>query len=535
MRGNRAVTPFCTVASLTTFRLATRDSNSMTQTILSLESVHKRYGGVVALDGVSLSVAPGEVHGLIGENGAGKSTLIKILCGIIKPDAGDIRLAGQTFSPHSPKEAKANGLQVVHQEFNLLPFLSVAENVFIEHLPRNAIGLVKRAEMNTRARQALDAIGLTDIDVRWPVEKLGIAHRQLVEVARALMTQSRVLILDEPTATLTARETERLFDIICDLRERGVSIIFVSHHLDEIFRLCDRVTVLRNGKTVFTSKIADTNQAELVRSMVGKELQDEALLQPRAHAKSEKALSLVNFRSKQSPNQEGVTFDLHKGEILGIAGLVGAGRTELLRAIFAADIQQSGHLMKNGERLTLKSPNDSIAAGIGFVTEDRKEQGLILSMPISSNVTLASLAKVSRKGWINFSEEIAVTATQASKLKLKYGGPSKHASTLSGGNQQKVVLAKWLARNPAILLLDEPTRGVDVGAKAEIYALIRSMAENGLALLVVSSELPELMTLCDRILVMSQHRIVGELQRSEFSQEKILTYAYEGEKKKVAH
>ncbi len=335
----------------------------MTDTILSLEGVQKRYGGIVALGGVSLSVAPGEVHGLIGENGAGKSTLIKILCGIIKPDAGEIRLAGQPYSPQSPKEAKANGLQVVHQEFNLLPFLSVAENIFIEHLPRNPIGFVKRAEMNSRARQALDAIGLSDIDVRWPVEKLGIAHRQLVEVARALMTQSRVLILDEPTATLTARETERLFTIVSDLRSRGVSIIFVSHHLDEIFHLCDRVTVLRNGQTVFTSKIAETNQAELVRSMVGKELQNEMQLETRAHDRSEKALSLVNFRSKQSSDPEGVTFDLHKGEILGIAGLVGAGRTELLRAIFAADTQQSGHLEKNGARLTLNSPKEAIAAG----------------------------------------------------------------------------------------------------------------------------------------------------------------------------
>jgi ribose transport system ATP-binding protein len=507
----------------------------MTQPILNLEDVRKRYGGIVALGGVSLSVAPGEVHGLIGENGAGKSTLIKILCGIVKPDAGTIHLSGEVFAPQTPKEAKAKGLQVVHQEFNLLPYLSVAENVFIEHLPRNALGFVNRSDMNTRAREALDAIGLTDIDVRWPVERLGIAHRQLVEVARALMTQSRVLILDEPTATLTARETERLFTIINDLRKRGVSIIFVSHHLDEIFQMCNRVTVLRNGMTVFTSEIAKTNQKELVRSMVGQELQKEMDTKPRALVSSEKVLSLVNFRTQQSPDTEGVSFDLHKGEVLGIAGLVGAGRTELMRAIFAADQHQSGQLLKDGETLTLKSPRDAIAAGIGFVTEDRKEQGLILSMPISTNVTLASLGSVSRSGWINRAAENAITAAQGAQLKLKYSGPSKHASTLSGGNQQKVVLAKWLARKPHILLLDEPTRGVDVGAKAEIYALIRALAENGLALLVVSSELPELMTLCDRIMVMAQHQIVGELQRPEFSQEKILTYAYHGEIKKAAH
>jgi ribose transport system ATP-binding protein len=507
----------------------------MTQPILNLEDVRKRYGGIVALGGVSLSVASGEVHGLIGENGAGKSTLIKILCGIVKPDAGIIHLGGDVFAPQTPKEAKAKGLQVVHQEFNLLPYLSVAENVFIEHLPRNTFGFVDRSDMNTRAREALDAIGLTDIDVRWPVERLGIAHRQLVEVARALMTQSRVLILDEPTATLTARETERLFTIINDLRQRGVSIIFVSHHLDEIFRMCDRVTVLRNGMTVFTSEISKTNQKELVRSMVGQELQKEMDTKARAHVSSEKVLSLVNFRSLQSPHVQGVSFDLHKGEVLGIAGLVGAGRTELMRAIFAADEPQSGQLLKGGQPLHLRSPRDAIAAGIGFVTEDRKEQGLILSMAISTNVTLASLKSVARLGWIDRMAEDAITATQGSQLKLKYGGPSKHASTLSGGNQQKVVLAKWLARKPQILLLDEPTRGVDVGAKAEIYALIRTLAENGLALLVVSSELPELMTLCDRIMVMAQHQIVGELQRPEFSQEKILTYAYHGERKKAAN
>lgn len=507
----------------------------MQQSILSLENVRKRYGGVVALSGVSLSVAPGEVHGLIGENGAGKSTLIRILCGIVKPDAGEIVLAGAKFAPQTPKEAKAKGLQVVHQEFNLLPYLSVAENVFIENLPRNALGFVKRNAMNNLARKALDAIGLTDIDVRWPVERLGIAHRQLVEVARALMTESRVLILDEPTATLTARETERLFSIINDLRQRGVSIIFVSHHLDEIFKLCDRVTVLRNGQTVFSSEIAKTTEPELVRSMVGQELQKEMVSKPRTKVSSEKVLSLSQFRSMQSQHAGGVSFDLHKGEVLGIAGLVGAGRTELLRSIFAADIPQSGTIAIRGKNIALASPREAIAAGIGFVTEDRKDQGLILSMPISNNVTLASMESVSRAGWINGKTEVAITQSQGLNLKLKYGGPSKHVSTLSGGNQQKVVLAKWLARKLEILLLDEPTRGVDVGAKAEIYALIRSLAEDGLSLLVVSSELPELMTLCDRILVMSQHRIVGELQRSEFSQEKILTYAYESEKKKAVH
>ncbi|MDO9416734.1 sugar ABC transporter ATP-binding protein [Pararhizobium sp.] len=503
--------------------------------ILELHDVRKRFGGTIALNGVTLSVAPGEVHGLIGENGAGKSTLIKILCGIVKPDSGSISLTGKTYEPQTPRDAKARGLQVVHQEFNLLPFLSVAENIFIEHLPRNAFGLVKRQDMNARARSALDAIGLKDIDVRWPVERLGIAHRQLVEVARALMTDSRVLILDEPTATLTSRETERLFTIINDLRRRGVSVIFVSHHLDEIFRICDRVTVLRNGETVFSREIAETSHDELVRGMVGQQLQKEMASETVSSAGSDVVLSLKNFRPVESPHADGISLDLHKGEILGIAGLVGSGRTELLRAIFAATPPLSGTLSRDGKRVDFKSPREAINAGIGFVTEDRKEEGLILSLPIATNVTLASLSRVSHAGLLDRKKEDALTATLGADLKLKYGGPSKNAGTLSGGNQQKVVLAKWLARNPQVLLLDEPTRGVDVGAKAEIYALIRRLAEKGLALLVVSSELPELMTLCDRIMVMSQHRIVGEVPRADFAEETILTFAYQGERRQTEH
>jgi ribose transport system ATP-binding protein len=503
--------------------------------ILDLHDVRKRFGGTVALNGVTLSVAPGEVHGLIGENGAGKSTLIKILCGIVKPDSGAIRLSGEAYEPQAPRDAKARGLQVVHQEFNLLPFLSVAENIFIEHLPRNLFGVVKRKDMNVGARSALDAIGLKDIDVSWPVERLGIAHRQLVEVARALMTDSRVLILDEPTATLTSRETDRLFTIINDLRNRGVSVIFVSHHLDEIFRICDRVTVLRNGETVFSRPIGETSHDELVRGMVGQQLQKEMASEAISSAGKETVLSLVNFRHAQSPHVDGISLDLHKGEILGIAGLVGSGRTELLRAIFAAEQPLSGSRLRNGKPAPFRSPREAIQAGIGFMTEDRMEEGLIMTMPIAANVTLASLSSVSRVGLIDHKLENTMTEQLGADLKLKYGGPLKHAATLSGGNQQKVVLAKWLARNPQVLLLDEPTRGVDVGAKAEIYALIRRLAEKGLALLVVSSELPELMTLCDRIMVMSQHRIVGELSRADFSEEKILTYAYQGERRQTGH
>lgn len=380
-----------------------------TAPVLELHDVRKAFGGTKALNGVSLSIQPGEVHGLIGENGAGKSTLIKVLCGIVRPDAGAINLAGRVYAPTTPREAKANGLQVVHQEFNLLPYLSVAENIFIEHLPRNAFGIVKRQEMHIGARAALDAIGLADIDVRWPVERLGIAHRQLVEVARALMTESRILILDEPTATLTSRETDRLFKIIVDLRSRGVSIVFVSHHLDEVFRICDQVTVLRNGETVFSRRIAATNQDELVRAMVGKKLQQQMASKAVSLARPEETLSLARFRHPQSPHADGISLQLHKGEILGIAGLVGSGRTELLRAIAAAQLPLSGEMFLEGKRAFFRSPREAINAGIGFVTEDRKEEGLILNMPIAANVTLASLTEVSRAGLLDRRAEIEVT------------------------------------------------------------------------------------------------------------------------------
>jgi ribose transport system ATP-binding protein len=503
--------------------------------VIKLTEVKKNFGGIIALNGVSFSVKSGEVHGLVGENGAGKSTLIKILCGIFSRSAGEISLSGYPYAPSSPRDAKKMGLQVVHQEFNLLPFLSVAENLSIEHLPRNAFGVIKKSELNAQARSALDRIGLNDVDVDCPVERLGIAHRQLVEIARALMSDSRILILDEPTATLTSRETERLFGIIADLRSRGVSVVFVSHHLDEIFRICDSVTVLRNGETVFTKPIAETDQKEIVRAMVGQQLQREMSQEIKSSAGKDVVLSLVNFRHPQSRHEEGISLDLHKGEIVGIAGLVGSGRTELLRSIFAAQPHVSGGLLRNGKPVEFKSPREAIEAGMGFVTEDRKDEGLILRMPIAANVTLASLAGVSRGGLLSKGAEDGLTKKLGSDLKLKYSSPAKNVSTLSGGNQQKVVLAKWLARAPKILLLDEPTRGVDVGAKAEIYALIRKFAEEGLALLVVSSELPELTTLCDRILVMAKHRVVGEFSRSEFSEERILSYAYSGETKQTGH
>ncbi|MEM5583903.1 sugar ABC transporter ATP-binding protein [Roseibium sp. AS2] len=492
---------------------------------LSVLGLKKYFGGVKALDGVSFSLEEGEVHALVGENGAGKSTLIKILSGVFPHDAGDVSLAGEPYRPSSPHEAKGHGVQVVHQEFNLLDHLTIAENISIEQMPKTRFGLLDRTEMNRRARRALDAIGLTDINVAQPVSSLGIAHRQLVEIARALQSKSRILILDEPTATLTERETKRLFDIVAGIKADGVTVVFVSHHLDEVFAICDRVTVFRNGKTIATDLIAETTPEGVVQRMVGRRLAAELDAQ-QAHTPGKSALRIDNLVTQANSGETGVSLDLKAGEIVGIAGLVGAGRTEILRGIFGIDPIRNGKLYRDGREIRFRGPKDAIAAGIGFVTEDRKDEGLILDMPIAANMSLASLKAVSKSGLLQLASETRRARDGGAKLKLKYGKTSDAVSSLSGGNQQKVVLAKWLARQPKVLLLDEPTRGVDVGAKAEIYAILKDLARDGVALLVVSSEMPELMTLADRILVLAEHQIQGELQRPDFSEENILKLAY---------
>jgi ribose transport system ATP-binding protein len=494
--------------------------------ILRVVGLKKYFGGVRALDGVEFSLRRGEVHALVGENGAGKSTLIRVLTGVHSFSEGSILLDGVPFAPQTPQQAKACGVQVVHQEFNLLSHLSVAENISIEALPRTRFGLYDRAEVRRRARKALDAIGLIDVDVDATISTLGIAHRQLVEIARALQTDSAILILDEPTATLTDREKLRLFEIVGALAARGVTVVFVSHHLDEVFHICNRVTVFRNGKTIATEEIAQTSPAAVVRHMVGRDLAKSAAPRKLIAADAPVVLALESFRVKGSRTEAGVSLELRRGEILGIAGLVGAGRTELLRGIFAVDPVASGTMRRDGEVVQLANPAQAIAAGLGFVTEDRKDEGLILSMPIAANSSLASMGLVTRFGLLRDGDEAALATRQGAKLQLKFGKISDAVSSLSGGNQQKVVLAKWLATGPRVLLLDEPTRGVDVGAKAEIYTILRGLADAGMAMLVVSSELPELMSLCDRILVMANDAIQGSVLPQDYSEENILKLAY---------
>ncbi|RKF20314.1 sugar ABC transporter ATP-binding protein [Alginatibacterium sediminis] len=505
--------------------LATSKENNDSR-ILSVKNLCKNFGGVKALQGVNFDLVKGETHALVGENGAGKSTLTKILTGVYHYDDGDIILKDNIYKPNSPKSAKQSGIQVVHQEFNLLTYLSIAENICFESLPKTKLGTLDKKKMHQRARLAMDTVGLGDIEVTTKISELGIAHRQLVEIARALEFKSDILILDEPTATLTQREVEKLFTILEKIKHSGVTVVFISHHLNEVFNICDRVTIFRNGKTITTKEIKDTNPQDVVSLMVGKALEQVMAQQSNQKHFGSIALEVKNLVIPQSPNAEGINFCVRKGEIVGIAGLVGAGRTEILRTIFALQEKISGQVLIDGLPVEFKNPRDAVNARLAFVTEDRKDEGLILDMSIATNSSLASISQVSNAGLMDFEKENQLAADFAKKLGLRFGKLKDNVASLSGGNQQKVVLAKWLSTNPKLLMLDEPTRGVDVGAKAEIYSILRSLALDGMALIVVSSELPELMTLCDRILVLSNHQVTGELEQQSFSQEEILQLAY---------
>jgi len=489
---------------------------------LEIRNVTKRFPGVTALQSVNLTVNPGEVHVLVGENGAGKSTLIKLLAGIYQPDDGEIWFDGRPYHPHTPLDAFHAGIRVVHQELNLLTYLSVAENLLLERLPQRN-GIVQRRAMYQRARALLDEVGL-DISPRTPVEQLGIAQMQLLEIAKALSHDSKLLILDEPTATLTSREIDRLFAIIKQLRARGVTFIYISHRLHEIYEIGDRITVLRNGQHVATKPVAGITLDEIVKMMVGREVHEGAVfsgnLQPGPEILS------VN-RLKRTPRSPEVSFSLHRGEILGIAGLVGSGRTETVRAIFGADRKIGGDIQVDGQPVRIRAPRDAVRHGICLLTEDRKSQGLLLDLPLSVNITLTDLAKISRMGLLRREVENRSSTDLIRELRVKTPSIRQHARNLSGGNQQKVVITKWLFRGSRVLIFDEPTRGIDVGARQEIYELLWNLATQGKGIIMVSSDLPELLGICHRILVFSKGKIAGELDRAHFDQERILSLAYQ--------
>ncbi len=489
--------------------------------LVEIRDLTKEFPGVRALDSVSMTILPGEVHALVGENGAGKSTLVKVLSGVEQPDGGQVLLNGQPYLARRPEEALAAGIRVVYQELNLLTYLTIEENLSFEHLPARH-GLVDRRELRRRARELLEEVGL-DVPPDTPVEELGIAQMQMVEIARALLTDARLLILDEPTATLTPREVDRLFDIIRKLTARGIAVLFISHHLDEMKAIGDRVTVLRNGQWAATREVADISVAEVIELMVG-----HALAQGfpfREHVVRGAELLSVEGLTYHG-NVDPVSLSVREGEILGIAGLVGSGRTEAMRAIFGADRATGGTVRVGGTAVRIHEPRDAVQAGICLLTEDRKSQGLILDMSCAQNTTITRLDAVVRRGLIQASREDAETEALIDALSIKAQGPDQVVRFLSGGNQQKVVVAKWLFAESRILIFDEPTRGIDVGAKFEIYQLIWDLAERGKGIIVVSSDLPELLGICHRIVVFSKGAIVGELSRDAFSEKAVLELAY---------
>jgi ribose transport system ATP-binding protein len=489
--------------------------------IIELAGVTRRFPGVVALEGLDLAVRRSEVHVLVGQNGAGKSTLVKLLCGIHAPSEGRILYQGAPFAPRGPVDAMRAGIRVVHQEFNLLPFLSVAENVFFERLPRRW-GLVDVRRLHQETERLLEEVGLA-VSPRARVEDLGVAQMQLLEIAKALSGKGQVLILDEPTATLTPPEISRLFEIIGRLKARGVTILYISHRLQEVFTIGDRVTVLRNGRKIETLDAREARIPQIVKLMVGKEMGEEYPFRPEVRRGPE-VLRVEGLRHRISPHP--VSFSVHAGELVGVAGLVGAGRTETMRAIFGADPKVAGRIYRSGREVRTDTPRQAVRAGICLLTEDRKAQGLILDMACSANITLTDLGRISRGSLLQERVEREASAALVEELAIKTPSVAQLVRNLSGGNQQKVVIAKWLFRRAEVLIFDEPTRGIDVGARFEIYTLLWRLAAEGKGMIIVSSDLPELMGVCHRILVFSAGRIAGEVPRAEFSQERILSLAY---------
>lgn len=500
----------------------------MTAELLRLEHVTKHFPGVVALDDVSFDLRGGEVHAVLGENGAGKSTLIKLLSGAHEPDAGRIVVDGRPVRVAGTQDAERFGIATIYQEFNLVPDLTVAENVLLGRQPRR-LGLVSPRRTRARAASALARVGL-DVDPETPVRELGVARQQLVEIAKALSLDARVLVLDEPTAALTREETGRLFAIMRQLRADGRGLIFISHHLDEIHEVGDRVTVLRDGRRV-DQVPADTGEDDLVRLMVGRPIEQRY---PRRARTPGAALLRVRGLTRRGVFED-VSFDVHAGEVVGLAGLVGAGRTEAVRAIFGADPYDSGEVVVDGTPVRRHDVPAALRAGLGLVPEDRKTQGLILGASVADNLGLVTLRQDARAGFVDRRGQHRRASGVAGRLGVRMAGLDQPAGTLSGGNQQKVAIGKWLLARSAVLILDEPTRGVDVAAKVEIYELVNELTAAGRAVVLVSSELPEIIGMCDRVLVMANGRLVGELPHGAATQDRVMSLAVKEVESSRAH
>ena len=492
--------------------------------LLQMCGISKAFPGVQALDEVSLDVKAGEVVALVGENGAGKSTLIKILSGCYRADAGQVVLEGRRLGTYSPHQAQEMGISVIYQEFNLAPPLSVAENIFVGRQPRSRLGLVDFRRMEADAQAVLDSLHLP-IDSRRAVASLSVAEQQMVEIAKAISFHAKIIVMDEPTAVLTERETETLFELVRRLRAQGVSVIYISHRLEEIFAIADRVVVLRDGRRVGGMAIAEATVEKVIRLMVGREL-TEMFHKERVEL-GEPVLE-VRGLCRAASRVRDVSFTVRAGEVVAMAGLVGSGRTEIARAVFGVDRPDAGEVRVRGRPVRIRSPLDAIRAGMGFVTEDRKAQGLFLILAVRENAASASLGVLSTAGFIQFGAERRLVASLIEKLRIATPTQEQPIQYLSGGNQQKVVLARWLALKPWVLLLDEPTRGIDVGAKTEVYALMGELARQGVGILMISSELPEILGMSDRVLVVREGGIVGEFSRAEATQEAIMHKATGG-------
>ncbi|EMN8299874.1 sugar ABC transporter ATP-binding protein [Pseudomonas aeruginosa] len=498
--------------------------------LLSIRGVGKTYAQPVLAE-VDLQLFGGEVLALTGENGAGKSTLSKIVGGLERPGAGSLELLGRPYAPGSRREAEALGVRMVMQELNLLPTLSVAENLFLHDLPRRA-GWIDRRRLRAAAREAMAQVGLEAIDPDTLVGDLGIGHQQMVEIARNLIGDCRLLILDEPTAMLTAREVDMLFEQVERLRERGVAIVYISHRLEELARISQRIAVLRDGRLVCVEPIERYDADQLVTLMVGRDLGERFDLGPR---QTGAPLLRVERLSRRGKVHE-VSFEVRAGEIFGISGLIGSGRTELLRLIYGADRADGGQVLLGDppQRLSLRSPADSVRQGVALITEDRKGEGLLLDQSISANLALGNLPALARHGVIDRRREEALARRQVEALRVRCADTAQAVGELSGGNQQKVVIGRWLERDCQVLLFDEPTRGIDVGAKFDIYALLAELTRRGKALVVVSSDLRELMLICDRIGVLSAGRMVDTFERDAWTQDALLAAAFAGYKKRDA-
>jgi ribose transport system ATP-binding protein len=538
-------------------------TDASTNTLFAASRINKSFPGVRALCDVDFELAPGEVHALVGENGAGKSTLTRIIAGVEAPDSGRMQLSGRQYQPRSRADAEAQGVRMVMQELHLIGNLTVAENIFIEKLPgrqfnrglRRLHGLVKirenswlkipfllfgiidYAKLNRAAREVMSRVGLGDIDPAVPVRFLGVGQQQMVEIAAGLSRRCRILALDEPTASLTDNEVELLFAQIKKLKAEGVGIIYISHRIEEVMRMADRVTVLRDGKIISThptgsrmslSGAGELKAGDIIRMMVGRDLESakDVVADGRAGRFGETALRVVGLAAGRKVKD--VSFEVRRGEIFGVAGLMGSGRTETMRAIFGADAAQQGRVYLRGadKPVVICRPRDAVRNGIAFLTEDRKEQGLLLQLPVRVNISLTRLRSVSRFGWVNMPRERSVAARFIDAMGVRCRSAEQPVSELSGGNQQKVVIAKWMFRDSDILIFDEPTRGIDVGAKFEIYRMLGELAEEGKAIIFVSSDLKELMAVCDRIMVMSAGRVAATFARGEWSEEKIMAAAF---------